>query len=342
MKKVLISVLMFIVVLIAGCLDYKTYQPSGSGDDSSLVDEIAQIEAELNKEKLRVLEAEETEENKSEMEDKEVILPAMEEEVLKETEKAADYQIIKVKENQLVALHVNVTDPDKDKVAYTFSTPLNQKGEWQTKYGDAGEYLVTITASDGKLTSEKKVKLVVERVNIPPTVSGVRNLTISEGERVSFTPIVSDDNKDQVTVTMSAPLTNGTWVTDHTSAGKYTVRITATDGEAETLATFTLTVNDVNIKPEITNLPTEIKVKEGETVRVESKVTDLDGDKVTVSITDPVGDDGIWETEYTDHGQYAVTITANDGKDAVSRKVTVIVEDQNMPPQIVGVQVSSE
>ena len=114
-------------------------------------------------------------------------------------------------------------------------------------------------------------------------------------------------------MTVSEPLKSGTFETDHTSAGEYQIVVTASDGELETEKTFTLVVEDVNKLPELSGI-VDLSVKEGETVRVEPKVTDLDGDEVALTISEPVGDDGTWETGYTDHGEYFVTVTANDGK----------------------------
>ena len=248
--------------------------------------------------------------------------------------------IINVKENEPVKLNLVVSDPDDDPVTYTFSQPLNKDGEWKTNYGDAGEYIVTITATDGKLSTEKKVKIVVERVNVPPTVEAVRDLVVNEGEEVKFSPRVSDPNGDEVTVTVSEPLREGSFDTDHTSSGEYMIKVFASDGELETEKTFKLTVRDVNVLPELSNLD-DITVSEGETVRIEPRVSDLDEDDIVLTISEPVGNDGVWETSFTDHGEYVVTVTANDGKDRVVEKVSVTVRDINMPPEITDVFLSS-
>ena len=65
-----------------------------------------------------------------------------------------------VKEGDFVTLKPQVTDPDNDKITYTFSPPLDKKGEWQTTFGDEGEYTVTITADDGTSTTQEEVKIV--------------------------------------------------------------------------------------------------------------------------------------------------------------------------------------
>ncbi|MBI2146173.1 hypothetical protein HYU22_02445 [Candidatus Woesearchaeota archaeon] len=341
MKKVLISVLLLVVVVVAGCLDYKAASTTDARDDAGLVDEIAAIEKELKvgENEADTIEAgtddaaapaPETAEGSAE-----VVLPDLNEkpEDLVEEE---DLETITVRENDLVKLNVRVTDPDKDKVTYSFSKPLNTNGEWKTNYGDAGDYIETIIATDGVHTTEKRVKIVVQRVNVPPVVATVNDITIKEGETVTFEPKVTDPNKDKVTVTVSEPLKNGTFVTDHTSAGQYKITISASDGELESKKSFTLTVQNVNVPPEIKGVE-NLQVKEGETVTIKPDVTDLDGDKVKITISNPLGDDGVWQTGYTDHGDYPITVTASDGKDTVTKMVNVKVADINMPPEIVGV-----
>ena len=55
--------------------------------------------------------------------------------------------VIVVQETDLVDLQPKASDPDKDsKLTFTFTSPLSDQGKWQTKYGDAGQYTVTVTA----------------------------------------------------------------------------------------------------------------------------------------------------------------------------------------------------
>jgi len=320
-----LSILVFSIFLI-GCLDYKAYDISDNSNNADLVDEIAAIENELGLNKG-------TDEVDTSLEDieTEVVLPE-----LGNTEEAKDVTIISIKENELVKLNVQVTDPDQDTVTYSFSPPLNSMGQWQTNYGDAGEYLITISATDGRLTTEKQVKIVVERVNVPPFIEPVNDIFVSEGAVVNFGPVVSDPNGDAVSVSVSEPLKSGTFVTDHTSSGEYQISVTASDGELETEKTFRLVVDDVNVLPELSNLA-DLTVQEGDVVKIEPDVSDLDEDNVIVTISEPVGDDGVWETGYTDHGNYIITVTADDGKDTITKKVQLTVEDVNMPPEIVDI-----
>ena len=331
-KKVMVSLTVLVMfVFLVGCLDYKAYDVPADDvteEDLSLIDEIANIEEQLN------LEEDLAGEDLAEVED--IVLPDLTEDVENVDVNEGDLEVINVKENELVKLNVKVSDPDKDVVTYAFTKPLNKLGEWQTNYGDAGEYVVTLTATDGKLTTEKKVKIVVGRVNVPPTIDGIKDITVSEGEQINFEPKVNDPNGDAVSVSISEPLKSGTFVSDHTSAGEYSIKVVATDGELDTEKVFKLTINDVNELPIVSGLE-DVTIKEGEVVELNPAITDLDEDKITLTISDPVGNDGVWETGYTDHGVYVITIVADDGKNKVTKKVTVTVEDINMPPVITDI-----
>lgn len=335
------TIMILSLFLLAGCLDYKKYdvpKENPSQDDAALLDEIAQIEQELNVDGSTgavVVEEPVAEEQEDIGVVEEVVLPELTEEDVVSDE----LQVITVKENELIKLQTQVVDPDQDTVTSTFGKPLNSLGEWQTNYGDAGEYVTTITATDGVHTTKKDVKIIVERVNVPPQIAAVRDLIVKEGETVKFTPQVTDPNKDEVTITVSEPLALGTFLTDHTSAGEYDVQVLATDGELESRASFKLVVTDVNVLPEISGVE-DITVKEGETVLVQPQVSDLDGDDVQVTISEPVGNDGEWETDYTNHGEYFIIVTADDGKDKVTKRLRLLVQDVNKAPEIVDIRLA--
>ncbi|HRZ85607.1 MAG TPA: tandem-95 repeat protein, partial [Candidatus Paceibacterota bacterium] len=50
---------------------------------------------------------------------------------------------------QLVSIIPSATDVDGDTIVYSYSTPLNSSGQWQTNIGDEGSYMVTVEARDG-------------------------------------------------------------------------------------------------------------------------------------------------------------------------------------------------
>lgn len=332
-KGIIILGVLVVFLFLAGCLNYKSYyQDQGSEEEIDLLNEIAEIEKELGIEEDSSSELTGAAAVEEEPEEDETITVPLDEEI-----DLTKLQRITVNENELIDLRVKVEDPDEDQVQYSFSLPLNGVGKWKTNFGDAGEYVVTIKATDGKLTAKKDVLLVVNRVNVPPMIKKIKDQTINEGESVVLEPQAIDPNGDQITIAVSEPLDSGVWETDHTSAGEYEVIITSSDGELESKESFLLTVVDVNVPPEISDLK-DIVVKEGETVEIKPEIIDLDGDKVDLTISEPVGNDGVWETGFTDHGVYELTVTVDDGKESVSKQITLTVEDVNMPPEIVEVK----
>ena len=363
MKKsgILLLVMLVSVVMLTGCLNYKSYQPTKtSSSDTDLIKEIAEIEKEFGLADNKTAGTKDTTKdtskitgavvgtkdatNKTADTKKDAIKVP-----LNQKTDTSKLQKISVKESELVNLNVKIDDPDKDKITYSFSLPLNQQGKWKTNYGDAGEYVVTITATDGKLTSKKDVLLVVERVNVPPVIKTIKDRIVKEGETVKVEPQVIDPNGDSVTVKLSEPVSKGLWATDHTSAGEYEVVISASDGELESKEKFLLTVKDVNVLPKVSGLK-DLTVKEGEKLEIAPTVSDLDKDPLNVSIViscstgcqflksgevaKSCSDKCAWQTSYTDHGVYSVVVTVDDGKEKITKTSALTITDQNRPPTI--------
>ncbi|MBI4151587.1 hypothetical protein HY496_01340 [Candidatus Woesearchaeota archaeon] len=358
-KTIIITTLFAVFLLVVGCVNYKQ-TTKGELSEKDILSEIAKVEQEVSGKapEANLAAVESTNTTKEETTnvsanlstttletntEKPADTPVVEtkpEEPVKEVlnpETSPETEVVTVKENDRIRLVTQLRDPDNDTINYTFSKPLDDRGEWKTNYGDAGEYVSTLTVSDGQLTTAKKVKIVVERVNVPPVIEIVHDITVNEGESVAFTPTVKDPNNDKVTIDVSDPLKSGTFKTDHTSAGEYSIKVSATDGELSAEKNFKLTVKDVNVPPEITGLQ-DLSVKEGDLVTLSPVVTDLDKeDTVKVTITDPVGDDGTWQTRFTDHGEYIIKVTADDGKTKVTKQIKLTVADVNMPPEILKV-----
>ena len=54
-------------------------------------------------------------------------------------------------------------------------------------------------------------------------------------------------------------------------------------------------------------------------------------------ISDPVGDDGEWQTDFTNHGEYTVTVTASDGELETIVDINLMVNDINVAPKILNI-----
>jgi hypothetical protein len=251
---------------------------------------------------------------------------------------AADSSLPKktVTEGEKVSFpNLKASDPDGDPITYTFSSPLNKDGEWETEKGDAGNYRVTITASDGVNKVSQDVMVVVLSANKAPVIEGLKDVTVNEGDTVSLSPTVTDPEGDEVTVTYSGWMASSTKGTTFADAGTYTVKVTATDGESESVETVKVTVLNVNRQPALS--VSDVTIEEGETVSASATASDPDGDSVTVEFSEPLDEDGEWETDIGDAGKYRITATATDGDKEVTKSFFVIVTSKNKAPVLSGV-----
>ena len=165
--------------------------------------------------------------------------------IVKETTQESSRDGVPVKtvnEGQLVSFpNLKATDADGDKVTYTFTSPLNAKGEWQTKAGDAGEYKVVITASDGKSSTKQEIIIKVMAGNKLPTIE-LADAKAKEGEQVTLAPKVADADNDKLTTTYSGWMTSNTKKATFADAGVHDVTVTVDDGKGKTSKTIKFTV----------------------------------------------------------------------------------------------------
>ena len=254
----------------------------------------------------------------------------------------------------------SASDPDGDDV-----TVLWDFGDGMTStelepgdhtFGDAGQYTVTLTATDSQGLSDPtpatRSVAVGAGENAPPNGTidqPSADVTIAPGETVVFAGSTSDPDGDNVTVlwnfgdgTTSTMLSPGAHV--YSSAGVYSVTFTATDDQGladPTPATRTITVEGANLPPNgtIDQPSTDVTIAPGETVVFAGSTSDPDGDNVTV-----LWDFGDGSTStmlapgahvYASAGVYSVTFTATDDQglaDPTPATRTITVEGANAPP----------
>ena len=188
-----------------------------------------------------------------------------------------------VQETDLVKLDAKAIDPDGDNISYTYSPPLDENGEWQTSYDDAGEYHLKITASDGINKTEEKVTLIVKPKNRKPVLD-LQPITVDEGQKVVLDLPSKDLDGDELKYSLDDHFDNfGVWQTGYDDAGKYNFDVYASDGELTTKSTVAVTVNDVDRAPKL-DLPGSIEVHEGEKLSLPLNTSDPDGDKITLHL----------------------------------------------------------
>lgn len=249
-------------------------------------------------------------------------------------EPKTDIPVREVIEGDLVSFpNLKATDPDGDPITYTFTSPLNEDGEWQTSEGDAGEYRVTITASDGTNEASQEVLIVVNTANMAPEIDIADEISFDEGEQVVLEPDVTDADGDNTTIKYFGWMSSNTKNTTYDDAGSHKVTIEATDGKKTTSKEVTLVIVDVNRKPVLEALQA-ISVTEGEEVIVRPSASDPDGDTVTFTYEKPLDSTGRWQTAADDAGEYTLDVTASDGTATSTQTVRISVESLNKAPVI--------
>jgi len=307
-----------------------------------IVEIIEEPEEELPEEIIEIIEEEPEEITEEELE--EIIGPG---EIVEEEPKS-DAKVLIVKETDAVSLKPKASDPDKDKLVFSYTTPLNEEGKWKTTYGDAGEYTITITASDGELSAVKDVLVIVNKKEEVPVIEeslpDKGALEAKENSELQFSVKASDLNKDPLTYSWKLDGEEAsakkayTYNMGYDDAGQHTVKIIVSDGAEETSKLWSVTVENVNRKPVLDKM-LDIKAKETGVIVLEPKAADPDKeDQLAFSIDSnkfkKEGNKFEWDTSYDDSGEYTVTVTVSDGKDEVSQEVKITIENVNRAPVI--------
>ncbi|MBI2139692.1 hypothetical protein HYU14_02120 [Candidatus Woesearchaeota archaeon] len=250
---------------------------------------------------------------------------------------------IEVNETQLVNLGVLASDPDQDALNYTFSAPFSEEGSWQTDYGDAGTYNITITVTDGELSTSEEVTLVVHKVNVAPEITAAQpaedSIAAKEGESVAFRIEAADKNKDALEINWEKDNSEAgqgndfSYFADYGEAGTHTIGALISDGEEKILAEWTVNVEKVDRAALLEGFH-DITVFETETVSL--SLPDFSRYGLEFEISKPL-EDNLWQTTYDDSGEYDITVTIRDREFSASKNIRVAVLNKDRAPSLSGV-----
>jgi hypothetical protein len=125
-----------------------------------------------------------------------------------------------------------------------------------------GEKTYWIKATDGQYTVQYNASVTVQAINDPPHIDTFTpvspSMTINEGEQVDFNIVASDIPNEGETLVytwssnskvVGENAASYKFMTDSTSAGKYTIVVSVSDGELKDSHTWSVTVKNVNRKP---------------------------------------------------------------------------------------------
>ncbi|MEI8608726.1 putative Ig domain-containing protein [Enterovibrio sp. Hal110] len=238
--------------------------------------------------------------------------------------------------------------------------------------GDVGTtsgIVITVT-DDGTGTLSASLPafdLTVSDINNPPIISGTPATSVNEGDSYSFTPTASDLDGDSLIFSV---INKPDWLSFDTNTGALTgtpadshvglatgIQISVKDNGAgelsASLATFNITVVDINNAPVLSGTPATT-VEEGSLYRFTPVTTDLDGDTLSFSITNKPS----WASFDTATGELSGTpadadvgttsgiliSVIDDGAGTLSATLpsfNITVSDINNPPTISGTPVTS-
>ncbi|MBU1111426.1 MAG: PKD domain-containing protein, partial [Nanoarchaeota archaeon] len=81
-------------------------------------------------------------------------------------------------------------------------------------------------------------------------------------------------------------------------------------------------------------------IQETDAINVNLDTSDPDGDDIVHYFEEPLDDNGYWQTNYDDAGEYFIDVTASDGIDQTVEEIKIIVENKNREPVFMRESVS--
>ncbi|MXP27196.1 tandem-95 repeat protein, partial [Altererythrobacter indicus] len=230
-------------------------------------------------------------------------------------------------------------------------------------------YRVTVAVSDGNYTTSQDISVTITSDNSAPVITSNSSFTVQENRTNVATITAEDPENDTLTYSIvggaDADLftvdSNGQLAfndapdfenpADSDGDNVYNVIIAASDGEASTQQSVSITVSDKNEAPTLSSSPT-ITLLEGRAQVGSVSASDSDGDPLTYAIAG--GADGTlftidpesgalafqdvpdFETPNDADGDniYELLVSVSDGVETVLQSVTVTITDKNEAPVI--------
>lgn len=240
-------------------------------------------------------------------------------------------------EGDLIKIPVKAVDLDGDSLKYKFDKPFNDQGLWLTEIGDEGQHLIKVTVTDGLVSTSEFVLVEVKRANRAPSIECPDSIKVQETETIKIDCNVYDEEGDSVIVGFDGWMRTSTYTTTYGDAGEYSVIVRARDQNHESTKKINIMVEKKNRAPVITPIKAQ-EVMETTQLKITPEVFDPDGDKVTVSFSEPLMSDGTYSPQFGDRGKYTVTVTASDGKENVSSEFDLIVLKKNRAPVLKAIE----
>ena len=253
-----------------------------------------------------------------------------------------------VMETDLVKIKVEASDPDGDKIVYYYSPPLDDQGEWQTGYDDAGKHDLEITASDGVNQVKQEVVIIVDNKNQAPKLSEDK-ISVKETQTINLKEIVSDPDDDPLSFKFNSPFdSNGEWQTGFDDGGSFVTVFEVNDGEFTEMFRVEVSVLNTNQAPEIISTFYDgkiLNIEEDETLEFDVQAVDGDNDELSYhwKFNGEIvgeGSSGEYYLDYESAGEHLLELVITDGTLSTENAWTIIVENVNRKPFLELLQIT--
>ena len=271
-----------------------------------------------------------------------------------------------------VLVGVTISDPENQEVTYSIS------GEGSDKFSidEAGNitlaesfdfeakasYTLTVTATDGELSSETEVLINVGDINEAPSLSSTLALTSFSEDSAIGTIIATSSATDPESNTITYSLTgsgseyfnvdeNGIVTLkdalDFETSTNYEITLVASDGELTSTSVITFDISDVDEAPSLSSTLKSESFEESIAVGTAlASISSIDPESQTITyslsgtgsenfeidsegnITSKVAFDYETETSYT------FNVTASDGTNSTTSPLTITLSDVNESPDV--------
>ena len=203
---------------------------------------------------------------------------------------------ITIKEGETIYFEPIAEDPDNDKLKYFYDGFVTKK-KYTTTYEDAGEYEVTVTASDGLLSDSTTLKVIVENTNRAPIMQNIAQQQVTENNTIEFKLFAEDPDGDELffypstTMPSGATFENNTFswtpsydiVSIEEELKEFNINFTVDDYAYGNTRQVNILVGHSNRQPIVNNFSPQadsMTVYVGDSIIFEVNVTDPDGDEL--------------------------------------------------------------
>ena len=243
-----------------------------------------------------------------------------------------------ITETEKLKVEPKVFDPDSDNLTVNYAPPLDENGEWQTSYGDAGIYDSEISVSDGKSVVSEPMEIIVKRKEENPKIDiyAPEDLVYAaEGSIIFFNVSASDLNNDELSYEWyvdgekSVEGRNFAYQISYNDAGTHKVKIIVSDGLYDAGMEWEVAVEDFDVQKLLDSIP-DAAVDEGQIAKLE--LPDFESYGLEYSVSEPIGNGNEWQTDFDDEGSYNIKVAAEGNGFKGSTDVEVVVNNIDRVP----------